>query len=106
MPSAVDYRNHSDPEHSRWGRKYPRFPGVAECVRSRPSTKGRGAWVDIIFYELTVHASECLPELVVAFRSEKNEWVQRMVLMAITEARLHEAISFLAELARDRQSQF
>jgi hypothetical protein len=59
----MDRRMDFDPNFRRWRRKYPRFPGVAECVRLLSSRNLRGAWVDIIANELTIHAAESLPEL-------------------------------------------
>ena len=106
MGKPVDYRDHIDPEYRRWGSKYPRFPGVAECVRLLQTRKLRGAWRDIVFFELVANAQDCLPELIAAFRSEDNECVRLMVLSAITEARLAEAIPFLADVVRERHPQF
>jgi hypothetical protein len=81
-----DHRGHIDPDYQRWGRKYGRFPGVAECVRLLRSGNMRGSWIDIIIHELAVHADDCLPELIAAFRNDENEYVRLMVLSAITEA--------------------
>lgn len=106
MGNETDYRRHIDPEYRRWGRKYPRFPGVAECVRLLRSGKVRGAWVNIIAHELAAHAAECLPELIGVFRSDEGEWVRLMVFMAVAEARLPQAIPFLAEVARERHPQY
>jgi hypothetical protein len=106
MGDVIDYRRHIDPEHRRWGRKYPRFPGVAECVRLLRAGNVRGAWVDIIVHELTVHAAECLQEMVEVFRSDENERVRVLVLTAIAEARIPPALSFLAEVAREQHPNF
>jgi hypothetical protein len=106
MGEAIDYRRHIDPEYRRWGRKYPRFPGVAECVRLLRAGNVRGAWVDIIAHELASHAGDCLPELVAVFRSDESEWVRLMVLMAIAGARLPPAVPFLADVARERHPRF
>ena len=32
MGKRSRYRDHVDPEYQRWGRRYARFPGVAECA--------------------------------------------------------------------------
>lgn len=106
MGKRVDYRDHIDPEYRRWGSKYPRFPGVAECVRLLRSGKLRGAWRDLIFFELVANAPDCLPELIAAFRDDENEWVRLMVLSAITEACLPTAIPFLADVVREQHPQF
>lgn len=106
MSNASDYSQHVDPEHRRWGRKYPRFPGVNECVRLLRSGKIRGARVEIVLHVLTEHAQECLPELVAAFCSDESESVRLMVLTAVAEARLPSAIKFLAEVVRQRHPRF
>jgi hypothetical protein len=105
-PNQFDYRDHIDPEYQRWGRTYPRFPGVNECVRLLRSGNTKGAWTDIIIGELATHAGEALPELVAAFRSESNQWIRLMILMAIELARLPAAIPFLVEVEREQNSQF
>ena len=61
------YRDHVDPEYQRWGRRYPRFPGVAECANLIRAGKARGAWADIIAFELGENASTCLAELTETF---------------------------------------
>jgi hypothetical protein len=65
-----------------------------------------GAWVDIIVHELAANASNCLPELLTAFRQEAKEWVRLMVLMAIADARLPAAIPFLADVAQEKNPEF
>jgi hypothetical protein len=105
MMNAIDYRAHIDPEYRRWGRKYPRFPGVAECIRLLKAGNVRGAWLDIIHHELTTRAGECLSELTQAFPSE-DEAVKLSILHALEDARLVAAIPFLAELVRQRHERF
>ena len=106
MRDTIDYRRHVDPEYRRWGRKYPRFPGVAECVRLLNEGNARGAWVDIITHELTENARECLPDLVAVFRSDVRESVRLIVLMSVVEAALPAAIPFLAEVVGERHPRF
>ena len=100
MGTATDYRRHIDPEYRRWGRKYPHFPGVAECLRLLHTRNVRGAWRDIIAYELANHAAECLSELVAAFQANEDEGVRLNVVSAIAEARLPAAIPFIAEVTK------
>ena len=100
------YRDHIDPEHQRWGRIYPRFPGVAECARLIRDGKARGTWADIIAYELAEHASECLGELVETFRTDPSETVRLYVMMALDIARLPESVPFLAEVLQEGNSLF
>jgi hypothetical protein len=106
MLKKIDYHRHIDPEYNRWGRKYPKFPGVAECIRLLQARNVRGVWVDIIVYELAAHADECLPELEAAFRSDLDEWVRLMVLMAIEMAQVSDAVPFLTEVLRERHPRF
>lgn len=103
MGELIDYRSHIDPEYRRWGRKYPRFPGVAECLRLLKVTNVRGAWRDIIAHELTTHAGECLSELVEVFQASEDEGVRLNILSAIAEARLPDAITFLAVVTKSPQ---
>ena len=100
MAKRARYGDHVDPEHRRWGRKYPRFPGIAECVRLIRARKARGAWAEIIAYELAENASSCLPELIDAFRNDSKRDVRLYVMMALETARLPEAVPFLEEVLR------
>jgi hypothetical protein len=100
MDGRVNYREHIDPEYRRWGRKYPRFPGVVECLRLVRDGKATGAWADIVVDELAHHASDCYTELVESFRSEANNRVRVFVLMALEIAALPESVSFLVEILK------
>src|SRR5262245_3006726 len=77
------YRDHMDPEYQRWGRTYPRFPGVAECARLLRDGKARSAWADIIVYELAENAGACLAELVETFRTDLSVTVRLWMMMAL-----------------------
>lgn len=94
------YRDHIDPEHRRWGLRYPRFPGVGECVRLINDGKARGTWADIIASELAENAADCLPELFEAFRSDATGNVRLYVMMALDIARVPETVPFLSEVLR------
>jgi hypothetical protein len=100
------YRDHIDPEYQRWGRKYPRFPGVEECARLIRAGKARGAWADIIAYELAENASHCLPTLIDTFRSDSSDDVRLYVMMAVEVAKLPESVPFLAEVLHGRDPRF
>lgn len=95
------YRDHIDPEHQRWGRAYPRFPGVAECARLIRDDKARGSWADIIAQELAENASECLAELIETFRTDPSESVRLYVMMALDIALLPESVPFLAQVLHE-----
>lgn len=100
------YRDHIDPQHQRWARTYPRFPGVAECARLIRTGKARGTWADIIAHELAQNAAECLPELIETFRTDPSDNVRLYVMMALDIARLPESVPFLAEVLQERNSLF
>ncbi len=100
------YRDHVDPEYKRWGRRYARFPGVAECVRLIRAGKARGAWADIIASELAEHAATHLAELIETFRIEPRGDVRLYVLMALDSARLPASVPFLAEVMREADPRF
>ena|SRR5579871_2683244 len=101
MGKRTRYRDDMDPECQRWGRKYPRFPGVAECVRLIRAGKARGTWADIIALELAEHAADCLPDLIETFRTDESENVRLYVLMALESAKLPESVPFLAAVLQD-----
>jgi len=106
MGKRKRYRDHTDPEYQRWGREYPRFPGVAECARLIRTGKARGAWADIIAHELAENAALCLPELIETFRTDSSEDVRLYVMMALDIARVPESVSFLAEVLQGGSQRF
>jgi hypothetical protein len=95
------YRDQIDPEYQRWGRRYPRFPGVAECARLIRASKARGAWADIIAFELAENAETCLAELIETFRSDPAGEVSLYIMMALDIARVPASVPFLAEVLRE-----
>jgi hypothetical protein len=103
MANRRRYSDHIDPEYQRWGRKYPHFPGVAECARLIRAHKNRGTWADIICEELAENAAECLNDLITEFRSDENAHtdVRLFIMMALEIARPPEAVPFLVEVLRD-----
>lgn len=84
----------------RWERKYPRFPGVAECLRLIRAGKARGEWADIIEHQLAANAGRCLDELAEGWRTDPDERVRLYILMALDIARIPESVPFLAEVLR------
>jgi hypothetical protein len=106
MTQSSTYHEHIDPEYRRWGKKYPRFPGVAECARLIRSHKAKGAWADIIAHELAENAASCFPDLIAAFREGSSDDVPMYVMMALDVARLPEAVPFLAEVLREGDDRF
>jgi hypothetical protein len=95
------YRDHVDPEYRRWGRRYPRFPGVAECASLIRAGKARGAWADIIAFELAENAEACLVELIETFRSDPGNDVGLYIMMALDIARVPASVPFLVEVLRE-----
>lgn len=105
MAQQINYAKHVDPEYRRWGREYPRgFPGIAECVRLIQDGKSRGAWADIIAWELAAHAEVCLTELTAAFNGDKTGEVKLYLLTALEDAAPVSAIPFLVNVMRDADS--
>jgi hypothetical protein len=91
-------RDIPDPEYRRFRRKYPRFPGVAECARLIKDGKARGVWADFIFGELAENAPDCWLELLETFRNEPHRDVRLYIMMALEEASLPQTVPFLAEV--------
>jgi hypothetical protein len=106
MGKRSRYREHVDPEYQRWGRRYPRFPGVAECARLIRARKARGAWADIIAFELAENADTCLAELIEMFRSDPAGDVGLYIMMALDIARLPASVPFLAEVLREADPRY
>lgn len=100
------YRDHVDPEYQRWGRRYPRFPGVAECANLIRAGKARGAWADIIAFELAENAATCLAELIETFRTDTGGDVRRYIVMALDIARIPASAPFLSEVLREADSRY
>lgn len=92
-----------DPEEERWRKKYPHFPGVQKCVELLRSSNVNGTWVDIICSELHNHAAESFSELAAAMDAEENERVRILLLAALAEAGLPEAIPILSENLQSTQ---
>lgn len=106
MGKRDQYRKHCDPEVQRWIRRYPRFPGVAECVRLIQAGRATGTWADILVEELAENAADCLEELIAAFRSDiadesTSGSVAMYVMMALDIALLPASIEFLAQVMRE-----
>lgn len=111
MKNYNRYRTHVDPEYQRWGRKYPQFPGVAECVRLIQSGKATGAWADIVVQELAENAATCFTELQdLFFKNASNETAQgdvaMFVMMALEIARLPDSVEFLSAVLREGSVRF
>jgi hypothetical protein len=106
MAKRGRHSHHLDPGYEQWERKYPRFPGVAECARLIRAGKARGPVAEIIVHELAENAVPCLPELIDVFHTDPSGDVRMYVMMALDIARPPEAVSFLAEVLRDGDPRF
>ena len=106
MGKRTRYRDHPDPEFQRWGRTYPRFPGVAECVRLIRVRKATGTWADIVVYELAENAGDFLEELTNAFHEHTSDDVAMYVMMALEMAKLPESVEFLSKVLREGEARF
>jgi len=93
----------TDPETERWRKKYRHFPGVQKCAELLRSPNVNGTWIDIICLELQDHAGEHFSELVAAISAEENQPIKTLLLAALAEAGLPEAISIFAENLRSPQ---
>lgn len=106
MGKRDQYRDSVDPEYQRWGRKYPRFPGVAECIRLILDGKARGAWADIVAGELAAHANDHLQEMIDAFHSQSSENVRLYMMDALEAAALPASVPFLIEVLANDDERF
>lgn len=106
MRSRRAYEDHVDPEYQRWGRQYPRFPGVAECARLIEAGKARGAWADIIVHQLAENAGTYLADLIEAFRSDSRGSVRHFVMIALDVARIPKSVPFLADVLLEGDVRF
>ena len=88
---------HIDPEYDRWFQKYPTFPGVAKCVELLKRPNVRGAWRDIICWQLKEHAAQHLEELMSAIRADENAGIRLMLMGALEEAAVPESLPLWKE---------
>jgi hypothetical protein len=86
-----------DPAFLKWNQQYPKFPGVAECVRVLSKRNTKGSLVDIICEELQFHAREHVGELLTAFETANDPRIRRMLLGIISEAKLTEASALFGQ---------
>lgn len=108
MRKRNPYRDSPDPEAQRWAREYPKFPGVAECVRLIVTGKARGTWLDIIVHEMAENAVETLDEMIAAFREHEHEYdgAAKFLMMALEIAAIPASLEFLAAVLDEGKSQF
>ncbi len=106
MSKLSKYLKSVDPQEQRWGRHYPRFPGVAECARLIRERKAKGTWADIISNELAENATVCLNELIETFRTDASDDVRLKVMMALDIARVPASVPFLAEVLHQGNAMF
>jgi HEAT repeat protein len=93
----------TDPEEERWRKKYPYFPGVQKCADLLRNSNVNGTWVDIICLELQDHTANHLSELVAAINAEEDEGVKILLLAALAESGLPEAVPVFEEYLQSVQ---
>src|SRR5262245_16360871 len=86
-----------DPVYIDWKRRYPRFPGVATCVELLAHRNTRGSLIDILCAELAENAPAHADELIVAVRATTDVRLRSLLLAALCEARLPEALPVFVE---------
>jgi hypothetical protein len=94
------------PEYREWKRRYPTFPGVAECLgllRRRQTGPGLG---EVVQWELYANATDHADELIEAFRSEQDAHLRFVLLSILADARLPRAVPLFAEHLRSRDKLF
>jgi hypothetical protein len=102
--SAIDFKIILIPTTRLGGRKYRKFPGVAEYVRLIRAGSVLGAQGDFIVWELSVNAAGCLPELIAAFRACCGAGADMSVLAALELA--HESTAFFVELLKEGDERY
>ena len=79
---------------------------MAECANLIRARKARGAWADIIAYELAENAGTCLAELIETFRNDPSGDVRLYVMMALDIARVPASVPFLSEVLREADPRY
>jgi len=100
------YHNHICPDHQRWGRTYPKFPGLEECVRLILSGKATGAWADLVAYELAEHADQNMPQMIALFYEHQQDRVSTYMMMAFDTAALPASVDFLESVLQSGDERF
>lgn len=95
-----------DPELRRWGQLYRRFPGIEECARLIRAGKARGAWAEMIVFELSENAEDHLDEMIAAFREGDGDTVALYMMMALEYAAVPASVDFLLQVLREGNEQF
>ncbi len=106
MPKKPKFHDHIDPEYQRWGKTYPSFPGIPECVDLILNRKAIGAWADIVAYELAENADEHADEMIGMFNIHQNDSVSLFMLMAFELAAIPSTVPFFASVLCDGDNRF
>jgi hypothetical protein len=86
-----------DPEEQRYKRRFPKFPGVSQCVLLLESSNVHGSFLNAVIGDLTENAQGFLTEIIIAFYLETDQRVKRILIAAIAESAPVDAVGFLAE---------
>ena len=105
MAKRSQYHDHPCPEHQRWARTYPRFPGIEECTRLILSGKAKGVWAELIVYELAENAETHLNEIIQMYDKHKPGDVAMYMMMALEIAQAPGSVDFLAHVLLEGDEQ-
>lgn len=97
-----------DPEYERWEKKYPKFPGVPKCVELLHSSNVKGAWIDIICFELEVFSRNDPTEVIDGIKTSDNQRVSFILLDVLENSAPEEAVPILGEMVKssDEEDRF
>lgn len=90
-----------DPDHERYLRKYPRFPGVTETVRLLKLGGTRGGYLDAVLGDLREHAPQVLDDLTLAVGQETDERVRTLLVAELAETGDQRLVGFFVRLLSD-----
>jgi hypothetical protein len=89
-----------DPEHQRFKRKHPKFPGVQVYVQELRRHNVKGAYLESLMGDLIDHAPDHIDEIVATFKEETDIWVQRLLLSVIAETCVPLALPLFKEMLK------
>ena len=100
-------KKQTDPDAERFYRNFPTFPGIAKCVELLKRRNVQGGYLEIVLYEIRIHAQEHLDELVTEIRNNDTH-IAALLLHELGRARLPEAEEFFIEnlQSHDRDRRF
>lgn len=91
-------RKSPDPEERRWLQRFPRRPSIDQCLDVLSERNTRGLWIDLACWELEEHARETPQEVIDTVSRLDDPWLRLIMLGAIENAEIEEAIPLFAEI--------